>query len=226
MAQNLNYAIDIKYLKEMWESYEEKEYDTITLSNYSKYIAFDGMEYKSSFKNRYFSCNNFSAFKSLTSDETKFANLLMKKDTTGTLQGIYSTFSAEDRLLISTLYLEMMDYSSNNVRNVNNLTAYDAIMETKIIPAYKYAMILCEYENTNDIESVIKKFPMDEGEDIFWRYMYGTAPYLNNNRYKKLSNFIQNNCSSNNSRIAWFSYFGYELHYDSEGKLNYVRWYW
>lgn len=223
-AQNLNYAININYIEKLYHSLEIHTCKRIDESNVNNYITGIGYSEAFEYSNTYYSIENLSVWKSLTDTQTKFSNLLTSKTDGKTLQGIFSSFSSDDRYTIVELYKQMLEYERKFVDDIGGLTAYEAIMDTNIIPKYEFAMIMTDYYYTNDIESAIRRFPMEEGEDIFLRLMYGKLSGLSNSQYKSLANFIFTNCD-NKGKIAFFKLFGYEISYDSNGKVNKVSWY-
>lgn len=223
-AQNLNYAINVNYLKKMWESYNTDKCHTITNSDCSNYKIVSLFDYNAGFKSNYYSVSNMEVFKTLTSDDSMFADYLASKKNGSSLQGIYSTYSPSERYTIVQLYKEMKNHEKKEITDLSNTTVYDAIVNTEIIPYHEYAMKAYEYQNTENIENVISKYPMEKGEDIFWRCIYGNLKRLSSNQYDALSQFIFDSCPQENQAI-WFDYFGYEIKYDSNGFVNEVFWY-
>jgi V8-like Glu-specific endopeptidase len=223
-AQNLNYAINVNYVKRIYNAYKNDECKIISDSKVSNFVK--ELEYSDTFENSlfYYYVDSFSTWKTLTDDETKFSNFLMSQENGQILQGIFTSFSTEERYTIIKLYKEMTEYESKSLRDISNISVYDAILDTNIISKYEFAMIIDDYSNSNNIENIINKYPMQTGEDIFLRLVYGNLKHLSNSQYNKLSKFIFNNCS-NNAQIAWFTLFGYEISYDTNGNVKSVTWY-
>ena len=227
-AQNLNYAIDSSILNELWLSYNRGDFSKLTSSSYKKQLSSKNpFDYTDSFKSSDFSIEDLSVLRLLTSDETKFSDILMSNANGSELQGIFSTYSLEDRYAIVELYKRIKKHSKHTLKNLSNQSGFDAIVDTEIINDEKFAMMFWEYCLLNDIETVISKYPMEEGEDIFLRLVYGdlTTNKFRNAQYEAIWSFITANCD-NDGIIAWCDMYNISLTYDSNGMVTYGHWEW
>lgn len=225
-AQNLNYAINKNYIEKMYHSIEINTCKQINNSNISSFVLYMGYSAAFEYSNSYYTVSNFDVWESLTNDIVKFPAYVLSQESEPTLCNIFSDFSTEDKYLTVELYKNMLEYESKNLKDLSNVSTYDAILDTDIIPKYKFAMMLTDYDSTDNIEYIINKYPMEDGEAIFLKLLYGNLSMYNlsNSQYKSLSQFIFNNCD-NSGEIAFFKLFDYEISYDSNGNVNRVYWY-
>ena len=165
-AQNLNFAINVNVLKDMYSDYKDNKYDVINSSNY-KDCAPNIINYNTdnelSIKNKcsFSSYNNYStesldSFYLATNSYEIFDTAMYKLGISG-FNINYKKMSKEEQKLASQYYTALLEYEDCNtdaiegcsIDNISNWNAEQLVMELDIIQTYALSIFLVEIENYN-----------------------------------------------------------------------------
>ena len=165
-AQNLNFAINVNVLKDMYSAYKNNKYDVINNSNY-KDCAPNIINYNTdnelSIKNKcsFSSYNNYStdsldSFYLATNSYEIFNTAMYKLGILG-FNVNYKKMSKEEQKLASQYYTALLEYEDCDtdaieecsIDNISNWNAEQLVMELDIMQTYALAIFLVEIEDYN-----------------------------------------------------------------------------
>lgn len=196
-AQNINYAISVKYLNEMYKYLNEskgfylpKEQAESNLDN-----IFSGNK-----SNIYYFVDNLEIFYEATSKTKKLENALAKENTSW--HKIYMNLSEQEKEECVSI-LEILNNKKNAEGKGTLIKLKDAIKDYTdeelayeiAVEKYKYAIILENMLKINDTEKMIEfinKLPLKNGQKVLLKYslIYKDIKSFNDEENNDLVNYL------------------------------------
>lgn len=189
-AQNINYAINVSYLEEMYDNLLGGECFSLPDSQFSDLDNF----YKFETLDIYYYVDSIDTFYNATSMKKKFENILKEKspewlDVFNTLSSeqkyecvsVLNDFKSIDEIKLALKKIK--DYSMEEI-------AYDIAVKK-----YQYAIILekaSSLNNSNEILNMIDSLPIKDGQKTLLKYcfVYKNISYFSDEENKALTNYL------------------------------------
>lgn len=225
-AQNINYAINVSYLEEMYNNLIGGECFSLPDNQFSDLDNF----YKFETLDIYYYVESLDTFYNATSIKKKFENLLKEKspewfDIFNTLSpeqkyecvSILEDFKTIDELKLALK--KVKDYSMEEI-------AYDIAVKK-----YQYAIILekaSTLENVNDLIYMIDRLPVKDGQKTLLKYclVYKNISYFSDEENKALTNYLfqdkYNSGYNSGSAVSLLEKMGYRV--EKEGNTYITYW--
>lgn len=167
-SQNINYAISIKYLNEMYNSLKEENYKEVTNNNYKQFAPditnntlylFETITFKEpdklSFKgkeNTYYCTDSISMFYKATNKKGLFESALSEMGEYSLKDEYYSMTDDEKNEVVSN-YEVLQTYNSYNRELSNNISSWSKeqfILELKLMQCQDLAIFLVQIDKLNN----------------------------------------------------------------------------
>ena len=194
-AQNINYAISIKYLDEMYKHLQE---------NNEFYLPKDQTEsnldniFSDNKSNMYYFVSNLEIFYEATSKTKKLENTLAKENTNW--HKIYMNLSEQEKVECVSI-LEILNQKKNTEGKLIKLK--DAIKDYSdeelaykiAVEKYQYAIILenmLKIKNTEEMLDFIDKLPLKNGQKVLLKYslIYKNINFFTDKENNDLVNYL------------------------------------
>lgn len=229
-SQNINYAISINYLKNLYEVWKNKEYSTITSSNFSRYIGslsdFTTLKYLT--HNEY-SIDSVQTLYKLTNSRAKFEYLLNKED--NSWYTIYNSMSDTNKELAVILFEECSRTYTSKLFNikaeVGNWDVTEFFLNLKILKNYQYAIItmdMLDYTTKTSKFERVGDYKLEAAQKALILYLmcdYNWSDIHNDNK-KDIVEYLDEKFSVEQLGPI-LEVLGYKVIYKSDGTLN-IRW--
>lgn len=189
-AQNINYAINVSYLEEMYNNLIGGDCFNLPDSQFSDLDNF----YKFETLDIYYYVDSLDTFYNATSIKKKFENLLKEKspewfdifDTLSSEQKYECVSILEDFKSIDEIELALKKVKDYSIEEI----AYDVAVKK-----YQYAIILekaSTLENANDIIYMIDSLPVKDGQKTLLKYcfVYKNISYFSDEENRALTNYL------------------------------------
>ena len=235
-AQNLNFAINVNVLKDLYSAYKNKEYGVIDYSNYKDcvplIIAYNtknelSINNKCSFStSSNYTIDNLNLFYLVTNSYEIF-NISINKFNIGgfleKMQDNYKNLTKEEQKLVSEYYTFLLNYEDCNIDsqdecsidNISNWNAEQLVMELDVMPTYALSIFLVEIDkyNYSTVFNYINSLPLDVPEKGVLLLLYGgyKPSDLNRNDANSVVNYINNYDLSISEKGKILEYLGYSV---------------
>ena len=180
-SQNLNYAINIKYLEQLYDDYKNSNnIKFITYQNLAEYITplnseynYDGSNLKDG-TNYIFSPE--STLYTISDVKKRFEFALNNGKNDPTIKGlldIYNGMSENEKNIVTNKLdnIYSYDYEYGKIaENYDNLTIRELLIESHSTEGYELAMVLAKFNKARTLETqkeTISKFPFSDGKKLF-----------------------------------------------------------
>ncbi len=224
-AQNLNKAINVKYLKELHDAYVNKKYTQITKKNYTEYVGkLEKLDVNGFSKSKIYSPANFDILYKVTDLKSRF-EAIIQKDNSPWLT-VYNSLSDEAKdMSIATLeYLNSKKFNYNyTAQDVSNWSIEEFFIETLILDKYELAIATAMIQNSSTAEqefNYINSMPISPGAkmvilQVLSNYEYN---YATGSTAETMYNFILDTCP--NARDKILELLGFVIEYNEDGTFN------
>ena len=147
-AQNINYAISVKYLNELYNSLEGNQYILITNFNHDKYVDRYNID-------QYYTVTNFELFYNMTSTRGRLENFILNNK----WKSIYNNMSEVKKQKVVSLIEEIdnTEYDLEISSNIKNWNITEFFMNLKILKPYEYAIVTVDLENYSNKNKIVKR---------------------------------------------------------------------
>lgn len=211
-AQNINYAINVKYLNEMYKTlisdYDfilpDKPFGDVTNLNSFTQKNINGIYYK---------VDSIDSFYNVTATKKIFENLLKEKD--NSWYNEFMKLSEKEKYECVSILEDLQKESTNNDGSmkiikmselIDKLTA-DELAYKVAIEEYQYAILYEKASKTKDINelyNIINELPIKEGQKLILKYSMGyqDISIFNDNENNTIINYIFNEEFSEYARDA------------------------
>lgn len=178
-AQNLNFAINISHLEDLYKSYTEEDITSIRKDNLKVYMGhiYKIKSYLTSETDCY-TITDISLFNKLTDITKRFEILLSENDSEWS--SIYSSFSKSDKQKVVEYLLELdsMEFDDSNiVEDIKNWNTYEFFISLGILQDYEYAIVQVDLDNYTDEDDIFNRvndnYPLGAAEKTFIDYLIG-----------------------------------------------------
>lgn len=231
-AQNLNYAISINYLKQMYKSYKNNNYYKITSNNYSKCISepsgFDGCDGVSK---KYFSVESLKIMYKITSLDSVYESLIQNNNR---FNFIYNSLTYDDKKRVIENYRVLLEnefcyYSCQISKNISNWSVPEFFINLNVLSVPEFALVFADIENySSDIEKFnrVEEYGISAAEKTLILYLIGNKNWNNITRTNKgdVFDFFDNKGFATNDLGAILSLLGYDVVYNNDDTLT-AYWY-
>ena len=236
-AQNINYAIDKKYILEMYEYLSNNKAFILKDKDISNInLDIENPTLNENFLNKYDIyryMESMESFYRYTSYNKMFENTLKEKDIKW--YEIYATFSSEEKYKLITIFKNFNLIEENNSLNIPRGFYYindmiknytmNKILYDFVISKYQYIMILVKLNTMFNVEEKIEfidKLPLENAQKLIVRYTFidKDINYFTIDEKKEMYDWIYKKYHTN-YYIEILKFMGYEYDY----KNNKYRFY-
>lgn len=131
-GENLNFAINVKFLKQLYNSYKKGEYKKISTISSGNSINYSTCYSYANDDLRFKGCNSYGNNKELYSIDSldilfNITNSFLIYDSMNSINSLYESLSLSERKIASELYLEINDNASVNNDELSNMNIVDLI---------------------------------------------------------------------------------------------------
>lgn len=178
-AQNLNFAINISHLEDLYKSYTEEDITSIRKDNLKVYMGhiYKIKSYLTSETDCY-TISDISLFNKLTDIMKRFEILLSENDPEWS--SIYSSFSKSDKQKVVEYLLELdsMEFDDSNiVEDIKNWNTCEFFISLGILQDYEYAIVQVDLDNYTDEDDIFNRvndnYPLGAAEKTLINYLIG-----------------------------------------------------
>ena len=223
VAQNLNYAINVKYLNILYNNYNKRNFTIINSYNYKTYLGnindLKKLGLKSSTN---YNINDISILYNLTNIRKRFEELIIN---TG-WYNVYNSLDESQKQDVIDLISYMNDYNfkfNYSAEDIPNWSSMDFFINLKFLEKYEFAIayIKMYYANSSTEEiNFVAEMPLDIELKMILIQLMGK--YGINFIYKDYGNqifeYIKVNCNYNRDKIL--EYLGYRIVYNSDNTFT------
>lgn len=226
-AQNLNFAINVSILEDIYDDYKNNETITITDQNLSKYTGSlnDFEKYLSNGSNSY-NISSLNTFFKLTDNYTRFGYLLEEKDPAWF--SIFNTLSSNEKKQVVDLFLELNTYSFNDdyvYEDIENWDITDFFISLNILNKYEYAITCIDTSVYKDKELMFNyvnnNYPLGAAEKTLILYLIGNYEWseISTDNKEDIFDYFDTKYGARDLG-AILEVLGYEIVYSSDGTLT------
>lgn len=183
-SQNINYAINIKYLNKLINALKEKNTISITSSDWVSYIgSLDNFNSYYFSKGKYYSISSIATLYKMTNEQSKF-EYLIKKDS-NSWYNIYNSLNNKNKKKVIELFQEMDSFEIDNKitsEKIKKWSIEDFFLNLRILNKYKLSVAVIDlnnYKNMNKnlmFEHVRKDYSVEVAEKVLILYLIGDYP--------------------------------------------------
>ncbi len=228
-AQNLNFAINVNILKEMYEKYIDKKYDNITNSYTERCMNLNsddgGFDYCVGADSDYYSTDTLETFYEITN----YNSLYKYKMSNGSWSNVFNNLSSSDIKLASEYYLTLLenDYCSYNCKissSIDNWKTDEFFINLKILSKEEYAFVVADLKNYKSDDAKfnrVEKYPLLAAQKSLILYLIGDRSWNNIHKDNKqdIFNYFDEKYGTNDFG-AILDLLGYDVRYNNDGTLT------
>lgn len=225
-AQNLNFAINISALENLYAKYTAK--DTTPITDVSQYVG--TLTDFNNYLNADYKCytiDSLSTFHQLTDTKARFESLLSNEN--------YSWFSVYDNLSHSNqnkvvgLFIELNDrtFSDNNIdSDIQGWNTTDFFISLGVLNCYEYAIAAVDVSNYTDkdalFDNVNDNYPLGAAEKSLILYLLGNYDWsdLHTDNKEDIFDYFDAKYSETRELGAILETLGYDVVYEDDGTLT------
>lgn len=226
-AQNLNYAINISVLEDLYYNYKKNGTITISDNNLYNYIGsltdFDG--YMSSETGCY-RTSSLNTFFNLTDNNKRFEQLLEQTDSSW--HSIYNSLSSNDKKQVIDLFLELNNYTFDDYNvddDINSWDTADFFISLGVLNEYELAITYIDINNYSDknlmFDNVNENYPLETAEKTLIIYLIGEYNWYDIHDDNKEDIFDYFDAKYGTEDLgAILEMLGYEVVYENDGSIT------
>ena len=218
-SQNLNYAINIELLKELYKQYQDGKYKVLSSDtiNYAKRF-----KIKPEWGNQSYKPTSLKNFYTQTNTKIRFEKFLPSDWLL-----IYNNLSREqkDTVIAMIEILENYDYGNKNIREgINNWDTIQFFINLNILEKYQYAIVttdLSNYSNKDNKFNQVNLYPLDAAQKTLILYIIGEYDWRNISESNKEDVFNYFDKKYNTEELGVIlELLGYKVRYNKDGTLT------
>lgn len=226
-AQNLNFAISVSVLEDLYLRYTEGDVVNISKNNIGQYIG-NLIDFEPNIKKKA-SCyapSSLETFFMLTDKQERFERLLAEEDTSWFW--IYDSLGSNDKEMIVELFDELLlcEFTDSNVdRDITEWDTTEFFISLGVLNRYEYAITLVDVANYSDkdhlFDNVDENYPLEAAEKSLVLYLLGDYDWSEihtDNKEDIFDYFDQRYGVADFGAIL--EMLGYEVVYESDGSLT------
>ena len=238
-AQNLNYAIDVNYLKHMYDCLQDKDYVALTEQNKDEYFTQIGAfaEYTADKLKYtytpyidhavYFSVESIEVWRYISSSITQFEFKL--KESSYDWYEVYETFSDKNKEYAVRIYQNLLnvDFNNSNIaENIDSWNCDDFFINLNILKKEEYAVAIADISRCTthkDLINALNEQPTDYVTAILLLYLLGDYDWYNisNEEKEEVFDFFDDYYWEKIEDMgAVLEFLGYEITYEHDGTLT------
>lgn len=226
-AQNLNFAINISILENLYDQFKSNE--TIRLDEYSlsnQAGSLNDFDNYLQTSNACYMVPTIDLFHYLTDCQTRFERLLEDEDYSWFC--IYDSLSQNDKETVISLFIELNEYEfdGNSVDgNIENWDVTDFFICLGVLNRYQYAIAVVDVGNYADedalFDNVDNNYPLEAAEKSLILYLIGQYDWSEIHKDNKEDIFDYFDVRYGTSDLgAILEVLGYEVEYENDGTLT------
>ena len=227
-SQNLNYAISIDYLDDLYNAYNDGEYELIEYDYHEICMSsYDGIEFESCESvddYDYYSTEDMNTFSEITGHQNRYDYKMRESS----WEFVYDDMSLSDRELALEYYEELLDTyfceSDCNIdTDIKNWDTNDFMINLNILEKEELAFVLVDLENYNSDDAKfyrVDDYPLEAAEKALILYLIGDRPWyrIHKNNKQDIFNYFEHLYISDFGAIL--EILGYEVRYNNDGTLT------
>ena len=243
-AQNLNYAIRIQYIKDMYDAIKNNKVIEVNEENYERfYVSMENFErYTRFYKENYYSFSNLSILYKLTDIKEAFEYSLASQKPDW--YKLYNNLSSTKRVeiindIINNLKHEIINDIENyankypadeelDVSNISDWKVKDLFIKPHLIEDYKFLILSAQLGRTEDKEKQKELVNSTDIEDeglkcMILRYLgdYKLDEFTEEQR-QKVSEFIQSKIEDKNNAKEVLKLIGFTVNVKDDNTLEVI----
>lgn len=227
-SQNINYAINAKYISNMLSALKNEDIININGKNYESYIGnLSKFEEDKFLKLKYYDTVTLNIFYEVTNPRMRFEYMLKKKDSSW--YEIYNNLEYKDKETVVTLLKQIDSHRINDINIANNINEWsitDFFLNLKILEKYEYAIAavdMVKYKNNSKgaFSHVNQKYNIDSARKTLIAYMLGDGEWSNisSNNKRDIFNYFNNKQYKTKDLGKILETLGYEVVYKKDGSI-------
>jgi len=226
-GQNLNYAISIDYLKDLYKAFKDDNYETIEYGYHERCMSsYDGIEFKECVGSNYdyYATDNINTFSEVTGHQNRY-NYNMSEGSWG---NVYDDMSWTDRELSLTYYEELentyfCESNCNIDTDIKNWDANDFMINLNVLEKEELAFVLVDlenYSNENSKFNRVEEYPLEAAEKALILYLIGDRPWnrIHKDNKEDIFNYFEHLYTEDFGAIL--ETLGYRVEYNNDGTLT------
>lgn len=226
-AQNLNFAINISLLKNLFTKYTSD--NTLSITDFSLVNHIGSLGTFANYLMSIDACYRISSideFYKLTNDYTRFEILLKSADYSWF--SIYDSLNQSDKETVVLLFAELNEYQfdDNNVAgDIGNWDVTDFFLSLGVLNRYEYAITVVDIGNYADLEAIFdnldNNYSLEAAEKSLIYYLIGECDWSEISTSNKEDIFDYFDSQYGTTDLgAILEVLGYEVVYENDGTLT------
>ena len=186
-GQNLNYAINVEMLNDLYKAYTKEKYELLTISDYDRCMpsSSNKLKFENCYNNdfQYYSSNNYNTFYEITNHQNRY-EYQISEDSWG---DFYNDLSETDKKLALEYFEELVETSfceesCNISQDIDKWDVNDFIINLNILEKHELAFVLVDIENySNDAQKFnrVNDYYIGAAEKALILYLIGDRDWNN-----------------------------------------------
>lgn len=226
-AQNLNFAINVTILENLYSKYKAKETVSITGYNLSNHIgSLSNFDKYLDLGNQCFVIGSMDLFHELTDTKTRFEILLEEGDYSW--YTVYDALSRDDKETVVTLFTELnaYEFSDRDVdRDINGWDTTEFFISLGVLNRYEYAITVVDIDNYTDndaiFDNVNDNYPLEAAKKSLILYLIAEYDWseIHTDNKEDIFNYFDAKYGTDDLG-AILETLGYEVVYENDGTLT------
>lgn len=223
-SQNINYAISVKYLENIYSRLENGKFEQISLANFSDYFSI--IDRNGGFGDKFYSVDRISTLYLLTNERNRFEYSL--QNNAYDWYSIYSEFDDSVKEDCMSIVGELDKYSvddSNVADDIEDWDVTDFFLSLNVLSKYEYAIVVCDLAEFTDkdlmFDRVDNYYPLDAAEKSLILYLVGGYEWseIHTDNKEDIFDYFDARYGTEDFG-AILEVLGYEVEYNSDGTLT------
>ena len=226
-AQNLNYAISVDYLTELYKALKDDDYYKINYSNYDNCVASNsGFNGCNQVSNRFYSVATLDIMYKISNVKSIYENNLPYD-----FKGLYDQYSEEDKRLIVSVYQELLNYDSCSIyacdikNKLKTWNTNEFIINLDILDESELAFALVDLKNYNSKDSQfdrVENYPLEAAQKSLILYLIGDYTWqdIHVDNKEDIFNFLNGKIYNTSDLGSVLELLGYRVEYNDDGTLT------
>lgn len=233
-GNSLNYAISVDHLAKLKKALDNKDFYSITDSNYESCITpFYTAETTDTFSfitcgstKDYYSSNKVSLLYDISSPESVYNHNILETDWTD----IYNSLDYENQEKVFTNYKSLFEtnfceYNCNIPESINNWNMSEFFINLSVLDRYELALVTTDLGNFsgNDAQfNRIQSYPLDAAKKTLIGYLIGDVEWNDISASNKgdVFDFFDSQDFDSNELAAILKMLGYGVEYNADGTIT------
>lgn len=228
-AQNLNFAINVNVLKEMYKVYKNKDFDNIEWDFSERCMSSNvddaGFDTCVGAINDYYSTDSIDTFYRITNPISLYDYDLSN----GTWGYLYKDLSEDDKKLSAMYYQELLNKSycstkCNISSSINSWSTDEFFINLKVLEKDLLAFVVVDldnYKSDDDKFDRVEEYPLEAAQKSLILYLIGNRRWNNIHKDNKedIFNYFDSKYETKDLG-AILELLGYDVQYNSDGTLT------